>query len=129
MRSLTPFAVLEFLFPRRLIAAAERIAFENPDEATLRASTVPIARLEGVAFARAFARDEPVSGPIRALVGVLAVPMLLRPDAVLDVALRLAYRNGDAIRVRGWVRPVTRLLGAFYALVALGLVAGRSRSD
>lgn len=127
-RTLGPLAVLEFLFPRRLVSAAERLAFRNPDEATLRSSTVALARLEGATFLWAILREKGLSRPVRALLAVIGLPALLVPDRLLSTALWLAYRDADRIELRSWVRPVTRAMGVAYLLIAAGLLP-RRRED
>ncbi|MFB6124368.1 MAG: hypothetical protein ABEJ59_00220 [Halanaeroarchaeum sp.] len=124
-RTLGPLALLEFLFPRRLVAAAERLAFRNPEAATLRSSTIALARIEGVAFLWALLREQGVNRPVRALLGAIGLPALLVPDRLLSAALWLAYRDSGRIELRSWVRPVTRLVGVAYLLVAAGLLPRR----
>lgn len=122
-RPLVAIGLLEALFPGRIVAVGERLAFENPDRVRLRSWTIPIARLEGLLFAL-LALWGPPRGARRLLV-LAGVPMALFPSQTLAVALGTAYENGSEIEVRPWVRPATRLLGAVYLLSAL---AGRAEA-
>lgn len=117
-----PLAVLEFLVPRRLVAAGERIAFRNPEVARLRRGMTSIARLEGLAFLWMALGGGPVPRWARAFFGTLGVSMLLLPKRVVEVALRLGYRNAEDIDVRRWVKTATRVLGLAYVLVAFGVL-------
>lgn len=110
---------VEVLAPDRIVAAAERLAFENPGASPLRPWTVPIARLEGVAFGWLCLRGPTPPGAARALVGLLGAPALLSPRRYLDLGLAVAYEDPDAIAVRSWVVPATRALGLLSLLAAL----------
>jgi hypothetical protein len=116
-----PLAVLEFLVPRRLVAASERLAFRNPEAARLRRGVISVARMEGLVFIWVALRGGPVPSWLRAFVGTLGVPMLLLPKRAVDVAMRLGYRNADEVDVRRWVQTATRVLGLAYVLVAIGV--------
>ncbi|MFU8867560.1 hypothetical protein [Natronococcus sp.] len=123
---LLAFAALEILAPDRLVARGERLAFENPDVARLRAWTLPLARLEGLAVVW-LVRNWTTAWPgVKPLFAVLGLPALLQPRAFLNVALATAYENPDAIEPKPWVVPFTRVLGACYLVVALW--PGRSES-
>lgn len=127
MRSLpVAFALVELLVPRRIVDAAERLAFRNPGETSLRRWTLPLARLEGLAWIALVGREGRPSRPVRAALGAVGLPMLLAPDRTLAAALRLSYSDADRIEVRSWVRPAVRLVGVAYLLVAAGLLGRRS---
>jgi len=49
-RLVAAFALVELLIPERIVDAGERLAFRNPGECALRSWTIPIARLEAIAF-------------------------------------------------------------------------------
>ncbi|WP_049924200.1 hypothetical protein [Halopiger djelfimassiliensis] len=112
--------------PRRIIAPAERIAFENPEDGRRRRSTVPIARLKGLAFVWVLARGAVRDSDRRAALGLLGVVLALVPRSALESGLAVAYENPDELEVKPWVIPATRLLGACY-LVA-GFAAGRAET-
>lgn len=116
-RTLALVGLLEALFPRGAIALAERLAFRDRGEATLRSWTVPAARAEGL-FWFLFARRGSTTTR-RTLLGVVGLPMVVAPKRTLDVALALAYEESRSIAVASWVVPVTRVLGAVYVFAAL----------
>lgn len=119
-------SLLHVVAPRRVVDAAERLAFENPDAGQLRPSTLPLARLEGVVFGVLIARrglSEPLKAPLTLLGAVLAVI----PRQMLKYGLAMAYENPEDLEVKPWVLPAVRLLGACYLVV--GLFAGRVRAD
>ncbi|MFW5937771.1 MAG: hypothetical protein ACOCSN_02405 [Halanaeroarchaeum sp.] len=115
-------AAIQFLLPRQFIETFQRVAFRNPEEATLRRGIATIARFEGLAFLWGSLRGGEVSKPLRGFLGGIGVPMVLFPDRSLDVALRMAYSNADSIEVRSWVTWAIRVLGIAYFLVALGVL-------
>ncbi|WP_254766289.1 hypothetical protein [Salinilacihabitans rarus] len=116
---LAGFGALELLAPARLVDRCERLAYENPEAARLRAWTLPMARLEGLAAVWLALRWERALPGLRPIVALVGVPAALAPRAVLAAALEVAYENPDEIEVRPWVLPATRLLGAVYLAVAL----------
>ncbi|ELY46046.1 hypothetical protein [Natronorubrum sulfidifaciens] len=115
--------LLEAVFPRRLIDAGERLAFDTPETGRLQPWTVPMARLEGLVFVWLLARKGGGLDALRAPLGVVGVAMALSPRAVVAFALEVAYENPDDLECKPWVVPATRLLGAVY--VVAGLFAGR----
>ncbi|MFC4543880.1 hypothetical protein ACFO5R_18295 [Halosolutus amylolyticus] len=124
--ALAVFAVIEIAVPDRIVSRAERLAFENPESARLRAWTLPMARIEGlIALWLAWKWDQAWPG-LRPLFGTVGLPALVLPDPVLDAAIRTAYQNADEIRPKPWVRPATRLLGLCYVLVAIWPAIRRS---
>lgn len=116
------FALMEFLVPRRFIAACERVAFRNPGEARLRRGITQIARFEGLTFLWVALRGESSPTGLRGFFGALGLPMVLAPHRMVDVALRIGYANAADIEVRSWVAWATRGLGLLYILVALGVL-------
>lgn len=118
-RILTVFGVLELLFPRRIIAFGERLAFSNPGEHELQPWIVPAARAEALVYLALFRRDVPFHPVARVVVGILGIPALARPRAFVGVALALAYQDPERIELKPWVAPVTRILGLLYLLVGL----------
>ncbi|MDF9747404.1 hypothetical protein [Natrinema salsiterrestre] len=111
--------LLAVIAPGKLISYSERLAFETPDAGRLRLWTIPITRLEGAAFVWLLGRRRgPPAGVERALAAVGFV-LALAPRTVVELALAVAYENADDLEVKGWVVPVTRLLGACYVAVGL----------
>ncbi|MCU4754150.1 hypothetical protein OB919_19565 [Halobacteria archaeon AArc-curdl1] len=113
------FAILEALFPDRFIDWGERRAFENPETAELRSWTIPLARLEGLVcvwFAIGNRWRMPIVTRTLSVCGLVA---LTAPRVVLDLALASAYENPDAIEVKPWVLPLTRVLGVVYIVWAV----------
>ncbi|SFC20195.1 hypothetical protein SAMN05444422_105253 [Halobiforma haloterrestris] len=126
------FAVLEILAPERIVGPAERLAFENPDDGRLRPWTLPIARLEGLAFLWLLVRpnrdpnrnqDRGLSG-LQSPLGAFGAVLALAPRTTLEFFLDVAYENAADLEVKPWVVPATRLLGALY--LAVGLFAARA---
>ena len=111
--------LLEALFPDRLVARAERFAFENPDDARLRPWTIPMARLEGLAVAWLGLRDGVRPESVARLLGPLGVLLCLFPRQALAFGLAVAYENPEEIEPKPWVGPVTRGIGACYVVLAL----------
>ena len=112
-------AIVEALFPRQLVAAGERFAFENPGEPTLRPGVISIARIEGVLFALLAIRGEITSPPVRGLLGAIGVPALVAPGRLVRTGLWMAYEDYTECRIRPWVITVTRVMGVVYLLFAL----------
>ncbi|MFB6164657.1 MAG: hypothetical protein ABEJ31_05815 [Haloarculaceae archaeon] len=111
--------LLEALFPRKLIDFFEPVAFENADAGELRATTVPIARLEGVVFTIAALRRRGSSSLLWGLLGTVGLTAALAPERYLQTGLRMAYRNPEELTVRSWVVPLTKAVGALYVVAAL----------
>ncbi|ADD05517.1 uncharacterized protein Nmag_1946 [Natrialba magadii ATCC 43099] len=121
---LTGIGILEFAAPRRIIRAAEGIAFENPGEGRLRRWTIPMARLEALVFIWAGTRRRGPPAVARPLLAGLGLAMALVPRSALEFGLRVAYENPDDIEVKPWLGPLTRALGVVYLVAALA--AGRA---
>lgn len=123
-RLLLAVAVLEVLVPERVVRGSERLAFENPGVGRLRPWTIPLARLEGVAFCWLAASDRLDSPGVARLLGLLGVPAFLAPTRFVEAGLAMAYENPADLEVKPWVVRATRLLGVCY--VALALFVGRA---
>ncbi len=113
------FAITQIAIPDRIIARGERLAFENPETATLRPLTLPMARAEGVVGIWLAWNWERAWPGVRPLFGTVGLPALVLPATFLDVVLQTVYENPEAIELKPWVRPATRLLGLCYVLVAI----------
>lgn len=113
------FGLLEVVAPRRIVEPAERLAFENPDDGRLRPWTVPMARLEGLAFCWLLAGGPERVRKLRGPLAVLGFAMALLPQRALEFGLAMAYENPNDLEVKSWVGPATRLIGACYLVVAL----------
>ncbi len=110
--------VLELLVPGRVVAVAERIALDNPDDPELRAWTLPIARLEALVWLLLAVRGDP-HGRVRKLLAIVCGPAALFPRRYVDVGARLAYVDPDRCEWKPWVVPATRVMGVAYVLLAL----------
>lgn len=113
--------------PRKIIEAAEAIAFENPEDAVLHGWTVPMARLEGIGYLLLVRRSGFLSGVAGVIFGLFGSVAAVAPRRYLDFGLSLAYENPDDITVKSWVIPGTRVLGII-ALV-LTIVSLRGEGD
>ena len=121
------FGLFEIVAPRPVIRACERIGLENPSEARLRPRAIEIARIEGVVFVWLLLRGRdrsPIAGTFLALVGLVAV---LFPKPVVRLSQAFAYENPTDLRLRPWVTPATRLLGALY--LSVFVLSGRVDGD
>ena len=114
----TAVGLLQLLAPTLILRPAERLAFENPEAGRLRRWTIPIARLEGLAFVWLVTRDGPVRKRLRTALLVLGFGMALLPRTAVEVGLETAYENADELELKPWVVPATRLLGGCYAVLA-----------
>lgn len=117
--------ILEALAPNRIVESAERIAFENPDEGRLRRWTIPMARIEGVAFVWLAGTGRLDSPAVRRMLLACGILMAAFPKRAVESGLGLAYENPDELEVKSWVKPATRALGVVYLMLALFV----SRSD
>jgi hypothetical protein len=113
--------------PRRIVTAAESVAFENPADATLRGWTIPMARLEGIGYILLVRRTRFLSEVIGVVFGLFGAAATVRPRRYLEFGLSLAYENPDGITVKSWVLPLTRLLGV--AAVVLTVVSLRGAGE
>ncbi|WP_222915456.1 hypothetical protein [Natrinema sp. SYSU A 869] len=111
--------LLELLAPRRVIRFGERLAFANPDAGRLRSWTVPIARLEGIAFVWLVSRKAGPPAGSKTVLATAGFVLALVPRTVVETACHLAYENADELEVKRWVVPLTRLLGAVYLIAGL----------
>lgn len=113
--------------PRRIIETAESVAFENPEDASLRGWTIPMARLEGIVYLLLVRRTRFLSGIIGLVIGLFGSAAVVSPRRYLDFGLSLAYENPDDITVKPWVIPLTRVLGL--VAVMLTMVSLRGEGD
>ncbi|OVE83490.1 hypothetical protein [Natronolimnobius baerhuensis] len=116
------FGLLYVLVPDKIVNATEQAAFENPDDGQLRSITIPIARLEGLAFCT-FALRGQFPKPLRAPLTLLGFMLAAIPQQMLAYGLAIAYENPTDLEVKPWVVPVARVIGVLY--VILGLFVGR----
>lgn len=118
---LVAFGLLEMLLPERIVRWGERLAFENPGEGALRPWTLPMARLEGLAFVWLVLRGRPSSipSPFRKVLVAIGLPAALSPRPFVTGALGMAYENHADLELQSWVVPFTRVLGIVYLAVAL----------
>lgn len=117
--------LLMISIPRRIVDTAERLAFEDPETATLRGGTISIARLEGIGYLLLVRRTGFLSGVLGVIVGLVGSAAAVAPRRYLEFGLALAYENPEDITVKSWVLPWTRVLG----LSALVLTIASLRND
>jgi hypothetical protein len=122
---LSAIGLLMISMPYRIIDTAERLAFENPERATLRRTTIPIARLEGVGYLLLVRRTGFLSGMIGLVFGLFGSAAAVAPRQYLEGGLSLAYENPEDISVKSWVLPWTRVLG----VTAIVLTVASLRDD
>lgn len=115
----TTVGLLQLLAPNAIVGPAERLAFENPEVGRLRRWTLPIARLEGLAFVWLVNRDGGVARRLRIPLAAFGFLMALAPRTMAESGLELSYENADELELRSWVIPATRLLGVCYAVLAV----------
>lgn len=116
---LVAFGLLEAAFPDRIVAAGERLAFDNPGEGRLRSWTLPMARLEGLLFCWLVLSGKTNAPEFARTIGIIGVPAFLAPRRFVTLALETAYENPADLELKSWVVPATRLLGVCYVAVAL----------
>ncbi len=129
MRRLPLVAVglLQMAVPNRIIATAEPLAFENPDEGQLQPWTVPMARLEGLVFCWLVLTGKAKAPAVSRTIGIIGMPAFLFPRRFVTLALGTAYENPDDLELKPWVVPATRALGVCY--VAIALFSGRAKAS
>ena len=111
--------ILEALAPSLIVKPAERIAFENPEDGKLRRWTIPMARIEGVAFVWLAATGRLGSPAVRRMFLGCGILMAAFPRRAVEFGLGLAYENPNDLEVKSWVKPTTRALGILYLILAL----------
>lgn len=116
---LAALAVVELLAPERVIEFGERLALENPGEASLRSWVTPVARLEGLVVLAALARRPVLPGPLRSMLGWFGLLAVLSPKGFLDYWTDLVYEDTRVLAWKPWVVPATRAIGVCYVLLAL----------
>jgi hypothetical protein len=117
---LTLIGLVETLFPGRVVAVAERLAFRDRGEAELRSWVRPAARVEGLLWVLLARRG--ASPSLRLLLGFLGVPLVLAPRRAAAVGLRLAYERSETIELASWVTPATRAVGLVYVFIGVRTV-------
>lgn len=111
--------LLVIAVPDRIVAAAERLAFVDPEAGRLRPWTIPIARVKGAIFVWLLEREQGPPPGLETGLAVVGLGLALFPRTVLERSLELVYENADELEPKRWVLPVTRLLGVGYVAVAL----------
>ena len=116
--------LLHVLVPGRMVAAAERIAFENPDVGRLRSWTLPIARLKGLAVGVLLVLADGLPKPLGAPMGLLGFMLVAAPRQMLEYGLEVAYENPEELETKPWVTPATRVLGVASLIAFLVTTTG-----
>ncbi len=125
-RLLTLAGLFEALFPGRIVAIAERLAFDDRGEAELRPWIRPASRIEGLLWVILARRGS--SSLLQVLVGLLGVLLAVAPRRAAGLGLKLAYERSETIELASWVVPATRVIGLVYVLAGLRTVLGRGAS-
>ena len=107
------------VLPRGVVERAETVAFENPEDATLRRSTIPMARVEGAGYLLLGRRSGYLQGFLGTVVGLIGSAAAIAPRQYLTFGLSLAYENPDDITVKPWVIPGTRALGVLAVVLTV----------
>lgn len=118
------FGLLEILVPERVLAPAERLAFENPETARRRPWTLLLVRLEGAIFCWLLARRDSSLSDLSVAFGVFGFATAFSPRTTVDFTLEVAYENARELEVKPWVVTAARLVGVLY--VVLGVFTARA---
>lgn len=118
-RVLAAIGLIEVLAPERLVATAEALALENPDECDRASWVVPVARGEGIFFLFLAWRGTTSYDAFKKFLGVIGLLALLYPRLFVDVTADIAYVDGERCEWQPWCYPATRLLGFLYVSIAL----------
>jgi len=118
------FGLLEVLVPDRIVAPAERLAFETPEAARRRPWTLLLVRLEGATLLWLLARRDASLSDLSVALGVFGFATAFSPRTTVDFLLEVAYENAQAIDVKPWVVVAARLVGVLY--VILGVFTARA---
>ena len=118
------FGLFEVLVPDRIVAPAERLAFDNPEAARRRPWTLPLVRLEGATVLWLLARRDASLSDLSVALGVFGFATAFSPRTTVDVLLEVAYENPGELEVKPWVVAATRLVGVLY--VVLGVATARA---
>lgn len=116
------------LFPERVCKTYERIAIENPDECTARASFIPAIRTEGLMFAVVSLVGGTAYAWLMNLVGAAGALAVLFPEQSLTLQARVVYEQPDTVEWKERFTTVVRWFGVLYLVLALGAFRKR-RSD
>ena len=116
---LTTIGIIELLWPKSLITAAEWLALEKPDECELRSWAVSGVRVEGLVFIRLMRRREASYSTVKKFLGIIGVFSLIYPRRYIDSATTLAYTDATNCNWKPWVYHATRLVGLLYVIIAI----------
>lgn len=117
---LTALGAAMCLFPKRTLRGYERIAFENPDEATAKAWLPAAIRAEGVLYVLLAASGGAAYGAFVRLVGVVGAVVACVPRRYLGWGGRLAYERPGDLRWREGFVSAVRVLGVLLVAAAIG---------
>jgi hypothetical protein len=107
------------LFPNRILRGYERVAFENPDDATAKPWLPAAIRAEGVLCVLLCAFGGAAYATFVRLVGVVGLVVACVPRRYLGWGGRLAYERPEELRWREGFVTAVRGLGVL--LVALAI--------
>ncbi|SFL32720.1 hypothetical protein SAMN04487950_3374 [Halogranum rubrum] len=116
---LTTIGLIELLAPEALIATAERVALEDPDECELRSWVMTGARVEGIALLLLVWSSDASYSRFKKVLGLIGILAVSSPHVFVGCATPLAYTDASNCKWRPWVYEGTRLVGLLYVLIAL----------
>lgn len=118
-RLLGMIGVVEVLWPERLIAVSQRLAFGESEPGELRSWVVDMARGEGLVLMFVAWRSDTGYRAFKKFIGLLGMFAALFPHAYVDYGSRLVYADASEVEWKPWVYRFTRVIGVFYVLVGL----------
>ncbi|WP_181693217.1 hypothetical protein [Natronomonas sp. LN261] len=107
------------LFPDRILAAYERVAFENPDDADAKSWLPAAIRAEGALYVLLCVLGGAAYGWFVRLVGGVGAVVAVFPRRYLGWGGRLAYERPDDLRWRAGFVAAVRGLGVLLTLFAV----------
>lgn len=116
---LTTIGLIELLAPEALIATAERVALEDPDECELRSWVMTGARVEGLALLLLVWGSDASYSRFKKALGLIGILAVSSPHVFVGCATPLAYTDASNCNWKPWVYQGTRLVGVLYVLIAL----------
>ncbi|MFQ3285351.1 MAG: hypothetical protein ACI9TI_002584 [Natronomonas sp.] len=117
------------LFPNRILRGYERIAFEDPSEATAKTWLPTAIRTEGVLYVVLAVVGGTAYGAFVRLVGVVGAVVACVPRRYLGWGGRLAYERSGELRWREGFVTAVRGLGTLLVVLAIRSVRQGKKAD